>query len=232
MSIGKRIADLITKKKISNAGLARAIDVSRPTIGNWIEGKSMPSGENLNNLANALGVDPNWLVTGEPQPKLSIPAQAIEEWDADTPLENDEVEIKFFKDFKLACGSGNIGDALESEWRRLRLSKTTLRNLGIEFNNAVAMTADGDSMEPEIKDGATVYLDLGRKTIKDGKVFAICHGGLFKFKRLYALPLGGIRIVSDNSEEYPEERLTAQEIIDQEFNIIGWAWSWQSIEKW
>ena len=232
MSIGKRIADLITKKKISNAGLARAIDVSRPTIGNWIEGKSMPSGENLNNLANALGVDPNWLVTGEPQPKLSIPAQAIEEWDADTPLENDEVEIKFFKDFKLACGSGNIGDALESEWRRLRLSKTTLRNLGIEFNNAVAMTADGDSMEPEIKDGATVYLDLGRKTIKDGKVFAICHGGLFKFKRLYALPMGGIRIVSDNSEEYPEERLTAQEIIDQEFNIIGWAWSWQSIEKW
>ncbi|MNE92257.1 HTH-type transcriptional regulator PrtR [compost metagenome] len=96
----------------------------------------------------------------------------------------------------------------------------------------MAFPASGDSMLPTIKDKDTVYVDLERTTVRDGKVFAICHGGLFKFKRLYNLPLGGIRIVSDNAAEFPEERLTAQEIIDQQFEIIGWAWSWQSMESW
>ena len=50
---------------VSNAKLARMIGVSRPTIGNWIEGKSAPTGENLTNLANALKVDPNWLMLGK-----------------------------------------------------------------------------------------------------------------------------------------------------------------------
>lgn len=50
---------------VSNAKLARMIGVSRPTIGNWIEGKSAPTGENLTNLANALKVDPNWLMSGK-----------------------------------------------------------------------------------------------------------------------------------------------------------------------
>ena len=44
--------------------------------------------------------------------------------------------------------------------------------------------------------------------------------------------LSGIRIVSDNNAEYPEERLTAQDVIDQKFEIIGWAWSWQTMETW
>lgn len=50
---------------VSNAKLARMIGVSRPTIENWIEGKSAPTGENLTNLANALKVDPNWLMSGK-----------------------------------------------------------------------------------------------------------------------------------------------------------------------
>lgn len=50
---------------VSNAKLARMIGVSRPTIGNWIEGKSAPTGENLTNLANVLKVDPNWLMSGK-----------------------------------------------------------------------------------------------------------------------------------------------------------------------
>ena len=64
MSIGQRISKLMLDMDVSNAKLARMIGVSRPTIGNWIEGKSAPTGENLTNLANALKVDPNWLMSG------------------------------------------------------------------------------------------------------------------------------------------------------------------------
>ena len=65
MSIGQRISKLMLDMDVSNAKLARMIGVSRPTIGNWIEGKSAPTGENLTNLANALKVDPNWLMSGK-----------------------------------------------------------------------------------------------------------------------------------------------------------------------
>lgn len=65
MSIGERISKLMLDMDVSNAKLARMIGVSRPTIGNWIDGKSAPTGENLTNLANALKVDPNWLMSGK-----------------------------------------------------------------------------------------------------------------------------------------------------------------------
>ena len=156
----------------------------------------------------------------------------VETWDSNTPLDDDEVEIPFFKDFSFACGSGSIGEALANEKRKLRMSKSTLRNKAIDRKNAVATSASGDSMNPTIKDGDTIHIDLGRKTIKDGKIFAVCHGGLFLAKRLYNLPLGGVRIVSDNAAEYPEIQLTAQEIIEQQFEVVGWIWQISTMENW
>lgn len=158
--------------------------------------------------------------------------QVIKTWDTNTPLDDDEVEIPYFEDFSFACGSGSVGEALESETGKLRMSKSILRQLTIDKKNAVATRASGDSMNPTIKDGDTIHIDMGRKTIKDGKIFAICHGDLFYAKRLYNLPLGGVRIVSDNSAEFPEVRLTAQEVIDQKFEIVGWIWQIASIESW
>lgn len=212
--------------------VAEAVKITQSNYSQLETGRAQSSAY-LPAIARFLGVSAYWLQTGnsdEAQNNNSfIP---VEEWDSDTPVELDEVEIPYFKDFLLACGSGMIGEASVDEWRRLRMSKRTLKNMGVENANAVAMTASGDSMRPTITDKATVFVDIGRTRIKDGKVFAIEHGGLFKFKRLYALPMGGIRIVSDNADEYPEERLTAQEVMEQEFKVIGWAFSWQTMDNW
>lgn len=156
----------------------------------------------------------------------------VEPWDNSTPLDDDDVEIPFFKDFSFACGSGSIGEAIASETRKLRMSKSTLRDLSIAKENAIAATASGDSMVPAIHDGDTVHVDLGRKTIKDGRIFAICIGGLNYSKRLYNMPFGGVRIVSDNSEEFPEITLTSDQMQDQEFEVVGWVWQVARIEKW
>ncbi len=51
-------------------------------------------------------------------------------------------------------------------------------------------------------------------------------------KRLYNLPFGGVRVVSDNTLEYPEIQLTAEDIKKQEFEIVGWVWQISSIETW
>lgn len=227
-------ADRINKKMqeldLSQADVIRATGAGRATVSGWFNGANAPSAKYLDSLAKVLKTSTSWILTGATEPNHTI--HTIETWDSNTPLDEDEVEIPFFKDFSFACGSGNIGEALESETRKLRMSKTTLRNKAIEKQNAVATTASGDSMSPTIKDGDTIHIDLGRKNIKDGKIFAICHGGLFLAKRLYNLPLGGIRVVSDNSIEFPEITLTAEEIVEQQFEIIGWIWQISSMENW
>ncbi|WP_338562483.1 XRE family transcriptional regulator [Acinetobacter sp. KS-LM10] len=193
-----------------------------------LETGRVDSSSHLPAIARYLGVDAYWLQTGVENSNF-VP---VETWDSETPLDDDEVEIPFFKDFSFACGSGSISEAMANETRKLRMAKSTLRNLTVEKNNAIAATASGDSMSPTIKDGDTIYVDLGRKTIKDGKIFAVCIGGLFYCKRLYNLPFGGVRIVSDNSDEFPEIQLTVDQIKEQDFQINGWVWQIATLERW
>ena len=222
--INQRMRDLGLQHK----DLVAATGASKGTVTNWINGVNNPTGKRLVQLAQALKTTSSWLLTGNSTPEFT----QVEPWDSNTPLDDDEIEIPFFKDFSFACGGGSIREAIANESRKLRMSKATLRNLSIMKENAVAATAIGDSMSPTIKDGDTIHVDLGRKNIKDGKIFVICIGGLFYCKRLYNLPLGGVRIVSDNSVEFPEIQLSAQEIIDQQLEVIGWVWQISSLESW
>ena len=223
-----RITQRMFELGLQHKDLVAATGASKGTVTNWISGVNNPTGKRLVLLAQALKTSENWLLTGNQTPEFT----RVEPWDSSTPLDDDEIEIPFFKDFSFACGGGSIGEAIANETRKLRMSKATLRNLSITKENAVAATAIGDSMSPTIKDGDTIHVDLGRKNIKDGKIFAICLGGLFYCKRLYNLPLGGVRIVSDNSTEFPEIHLNAQEVIDQQLEIIGWVWQISSLESW
>ena len=230
MQVMDRINQKMAEHNLSQADLIRGTGAGRATVSGWVNGTNNPSAKHLDSLAKTLKTTTSWLLTGLSDTTQNI--QVIETWDDKTPLDDDEIEIPFFKDFSFACGSGAIGEALLNEKRKLRMSKATLRNKAIDKKNAVATTSSGDSMSPTIKDGDTIHIDLGRKTVKDGKIFAVCHGGLFLAKRLYNLPMGGIRIVSDNAAEYPEIHLTAQEIKDQQFEIVGWIWQISTMENW
>ncbi|MGU3288478.1 XRE family transcriptional regulator [Acinetobacter radioresistens] len=232
-TLGTRLKQLRKEKKLTQQQLAEAIGVSKTSVIYWEKDENTPKHESLKALAKNLSTNVEWLLTGKKiVSQSSQELQPLSEWDETTPIEEDEIEIPFFQNFSFDCGSGSVGEALKAQSQALRISKATLRDLGIEKENAVATGASGDSMKPTIKDGDTIYLDLGRKTIKDGKIFAICHGGLFVAKRLYNLPMGGVRIVSDNTAEYPEVLLTAEERKEQEFEVIGWVWRITSTESW
>lgn len=84
--------------------------------------------------------------------------------------------------------------------------------------------ADGDSMSPTINDGDTIWVDMSKETIKDGKIFVFKYGGLYMCKRLYRLPNNGFRVVSDNSDVYPEWAITGDERQENGFALIGWVW--------
>ena len=227
-----RIIQKMKELNLKQTDLIKALGLSKGTVSKWVSGTNIPSASVLPDLAKTLHTTPDWLINGGGIPLSNVAMYSVEVWDDNTPLDEDEVEIPFFKDFSFACGSGSISEAIANETRKLRMSKATLRNLTIAKDNAVAATASGDSMSPTIKDGDTIHIDLGRKNIKDGKIFAVCIGGLFYCKRLYNLPFGGVRIVSDNSDEFPEIQLTAEQIKEQEFQVTGWVWQIATMERW
>ena len=234
MFLKSNIDYLLEKHKTNPNELSEKHGIPQSTIFRIQNGLTEnPRQSTLKAISEWSGVDVGDLLTKDLRVLGLIPnLTRIDEWDSNTPLDEDEVEIPFFKDFSFACGSGSISEAMANETRKLRMAKSTLRNLTVEKNNAIAATASGDSMSPTIKDGDTIYMDLGRKTIKDGKIFAVCIGGLFYCKRLYNLPFGGVRVVSDNSDEFPEIQLTADQIKEQDFQITGWVWQISTLERW
>ncbi|HGW3983471.1 TPA: S24 family peptidase [Acinetobacter baumannii] len=216
---------LLEASGMSQEETAKVIDEFPQTITNWKKRGVSKAG--ALKAAAKFGVAANWILTGEGKKEESNITKVVE-WDTDTPLDNDEVEIPFYKEVLVSCGSGSLAEMVGNETRKLRLSKATLRQYGVDPSNAYALTAFGNSMSPVINNGATVYVDVGRTSIVDGKIYAINHGGLFKFKYLYRLPKGGVKIVSENKEEYPDEYLTAEDIMEQEFCVVAYAFNVQN----
>ena len=66
----------------------------------------------LPELAKALNCELSWLLEGDNKQTHAseIPPQdewhSVSEWDNDTPLNADEVEIRYFKSIELAAGDG------------------------------------------------------------------------------------------------------------------------------
>lgn len=220
LTFGQRVKELREDLDMSQTELGAAFDppVGRGAVSKWESDTNKPSVDQLPTLARKLKTNLEYLVLGINKDGKEVKKVKIYEEN-----EGDEITVPFLDQFHVSCGTGTLSEALESQAKQVSIKREILRKYGVSPSSVVLLPAMGDSMQPVINDKATVYVDISRRQAVDGKIYAICHGGLFKFKYLYNLPMGGIRIVSKNEDEYPEEKLTAQEIKDQEFEIIGYA---------
>lgn len=112
----------------------------------------------------------------------------------------EQVEIELVKDNP---------QAFRSEWIRL---------MRLKPNKLAAMRASGESMEPTIHDGDSLLVDTSQVTVSDGKVYALWYDGGERVKRLFRLPGGGLRIVSDNPR-YPTVEVAPGE--QEHVRLIG-----------
>lgn len=151
----------------------------------------------------------------------------ISPWGSDTPLESEEVEVPLYKEVEISAGNGATSvQAIPG--RCIRLSRSTLRDAGVEPANAMAATVAGNSMSRLILDGSTVGIDKGTTHIIDGEIYAIEHSGMLRVKYLYRQPGGGLRLRSENSEEHPDEIYSADEVAES-IRIIGFVFWWSTI---
>nr|WP_314592298.1 helix-turn-helix transcriptional regulator [uncultured Neisseria sp.] len=208
------------------SNLARLLNVSPQVVKNWETRGVSASG--LVNAAKVIGVSVAWVETGEgemaaiKQPESNaLPLGKIEEWDNNTPLSDDDCEAPLYKEIKLSAGNGFADDIEDYNGYKLRFSRNTLRKHGINPADVVCVMADGDSMEPVFPSGATLGIDTGSKTIRDGQIYAINHGGLLRTKILHKLPENKVRIRSYNQSEYPDEEASLDDL-----SVIGRVFWW------
>lgn len=148
-------------------------------------------------------------------------------WSRNDPLPEDEyVYLPFRKTMEFKGGNGII-ELEDYDGFTLPFAKATLLRCNIDMETAFCCTLTGDSMEPLIPDGATIGINPGETTIRDGKIYAFRHEDLFRAKRLYLVPGGKVRINSFNQDDpaYRDEIVPLEEIV-----IIGRVFTWSVLD--
>ncbi|ABE56544.1 transciptional regulator [Shewanella denitrificans OS217] len=219
--MNERIKQRRKELGLTQPSIAKTIGLTKATISLWESGSTSPKGENLHALAKALRCAPEFLLFGndsiKPEPNAEW-AGGFETWGSNSPLGDDEVEIPFYMEVELAAGDGII-DCREYQGPKLRFAKSTLKRQGVTSDHAACVKVNGNSMEPVLPNGSTVGVDTAHTDIVDGKMYAINHDGMLRVKMLYKLPGGGLRLRSYNLDEYPDERLDAEEL--KQVKVIG-----------
>lgn len=220
-TLAERLQFAMDKMGKNQVELAALAGTSQVTISNILNGVTKSPRNGLQ-IAKALKISPEWLLNGTGEmvhPKIEsnvAETGSFDLWGRNTPLNDDEVEVPLFQEIRLAAGNGFADDIMDYNNFKLRFSRATLRRQGVQYENAVCVVADGNSMEPVIPNGATVGIDTGNKTIRDGSIYAINHGGLLRIKLLYNMPNNQIKIRSYNTDEYDDEIADLNEV-----SVIG-----------
>ncbi|CNE50878.1 XRE family transcriptional regulator [Yersinia enterocolitica] len=234
LTLAQRLKIAMESAGYTQLKLAEKVGVTQGAIQKLVSGKAK-STRNIIDIAEALQVSPQWLNSGEGSMKptkesITLPEKewkgvAVDVWDDNTPLGDDEVYIPYYKSIELAAGAGCTTNE-DYNGYKLRFSKSTLRRYGADPKNVVSFPVHGPSMDPVIPDKSTVTVDKGHTKITDGGIYAIEHEDLFRVKLLYRLPGHRVSLRSYNKDDFPDEDVDLDKI-----KIIGRVINW-SVMAW
>lgn len=236
-NLGIRIAT--ARGSLSQVEFADLLSISKNTILRYEKGYSVPDVVTVRKICDAAKVSLEWLVSGEGpmrpgdvQEQAACPACQVKEVAADpqpyTIDENGQVRIPRWQnpdpdmfdyvpmaEAKLSAGGGCfvISEDIEGYYA---FRKNWLRRVSSSPSNMVLMRIAGDSMAPTIQEDDTVMIDIGRRDIRDGMIYALRVDSTVMIKRLSFRIGGKVLIISDNRAEYD-----AYEANVKDLHVIG-----------
>lgn len=118
---------------------------------------------------------------------------------------------------KASAGHGSIVES-EQIVDHMAFKRQWIRTMGLDVSHLALISAKGDSMEPTIKDGYLLLVDLRVHEVKGDAIYILRLDGELIAKRLQRIFDGGIKIKSDN-QAY-DEQVVPQDYVGK-LNIIG-----------
>ncbi|MGN1209097.1 MAG: XRE family transcriptional regulator [Duodenibacillus sp.] len=216
-SFGLRLKSLLKHAGMNYTELAERLGVCRQSVAYWASGRNMPSRATSEKIAEMFGVSLIWLRTGNDETGVERVAVSEDAKHAD--------DYVFIPEFELSFGCSPTGidgtDLVEQSSLAAAYRLSFFQSRRINPAKCRRARAEGDSMEPLIRDGDTVlFVEEPQGTpIRDGRIYALLHVGSLKIKRLSRRANGDLVIRSDN-REYPDEVVKNDEI-DELIRIFG-----------
>ncbi len=195
-SFAGRLQRLMAERNVGPSELAKMIGQSEGGIRKWLNG-SQPQAEKIEKIADALGVNPLWLLSGSGSMKR-------------------DVQIRVF-DLQASAGHGIEPD--REDFCTISLSKDIANDFfRSSSSNIDAIIAKGDSMEPSIRTGDLIFLNRDDREVNND-TYVMRYSGAIYIKRLSRMPGNKIYVSSDNPS-YPayEIDLTDPTL---DFEVIG-----------
>jgi len=229
---GDRLSILLRECHLSATDFAANRKVTPQHVNNWFK-RGIPMAR-MEEVAELLSVNARWLRSGEgpkhPGEARDKPGMdGIHKGRAERHGARDELDIPFYSESR-AQGSGRTAVS-EIPNHKARLSRRIIDAMDVELHNAICIAMVGNSMADKIQDGSLIAVDRGRVQVIDGEMYAIEHDGMLRVKCLYRLPGGALRLRSHNAGEYPDEIFTAEQIQEQNIQILGWVFWWATLNN-
>ncbi|MNR93506.1 putative HTH-type transcriptional regulator [compost metagenome] len=150
----KYAMEILPPKKIKGVELARAVGVKPPSVSDWLSGKSKTmEGENLLKASKFLGVNANWLASGNGSPK-----------EDKQNIKGDELSNILFRDLRLH--KIPVLDYVQAGlWHEVSYdgviphSYTYTDYLGTNADSVFSVIVQGESMLPDFKVGDMLIVD-------------------------------------------------------------------------
>ena len=197
----KLIAEKSFKSNYSE--FARAVGVAQASLARWVKGEADPSRMNLIKIADASGVNLEWLALGigdmdGTKPQLIKP-------EVNLLASNDEtfVEIEDCREVRISAGGGGFNDEYQ-RYHSTKVEKAWLDSRRLKAENCAMFLVSGDSMYPTLKDGEEIIVDRSKQDLKDGKIFVLNNEGAMLVKKVQ-ITYNGITLISQNTEYAPIE---------------------------
>lgn len=195
---------LIAERMGSASALVRRAGISHSGFQKYLAGAE-PTRKVLIALADAAGVDLQWLITGR--------GAMLNREHRDWP-ENSLTLLPLYRDGQPEeCEISNAAE--EEKLVQLAFCREWLGKHGFNPEHLATMRVEGDSMEPTMRSGDTLVVDRQPGRIVDGELYVIRDNGSLLIKRLQRQLGGKVKLISDNLK-YPQIDATVEEL-----DIVG-----------
>ena len=193
----ERLKDIVNKKGISPANLAKKSGVSKGLISKYLNGFAEPKQDNLKKLADALDVSAAWLM-GE-----NVPQNKINDMEDIFPYNGIKVPMLG----EIACGEPIYAEEEYGEF------------VNTDTPADFCLRCKGDSMiNAKINNGDTVFLRR-QDVVDNGEVAAVIIGDEVTLKRVYYYPDNNLMILRAENPLFKDMIFQGREL--ENIKIIG-----------
>jgi phage repressor protein C with HTH and peptisase S24 domain len=205
-TLADRLNMAMEKMGMTQGALAKASGVAQPTIWRLSSGNAKGSTK-IVDIANALGVRPEWLDSGEGAMQKDGGEEAPHK--LEPPPDTFKIDVL---DISVSAGSGVINSEFVEVLRSVEYSLEDARHMfnGRRQEQIRIINVRGDSMSGTIEPGDLLFVDISVQNFDGDGIYAFIYDETAHVKRLQKMK-DRLLVISDNKTYIPWDPIVKEE---------------------